>query len=400
MLPAAIFVALCLSLTVMMSSSPDHVADGQQTPETDVIDSAYGRQTPETDAIDSVMKIYTYIKWGDALNPRYINLNNDQFLIESEEGLQFWDVPSNSLSRPKFPGNKTRLDLGNPGGRGKWVRLGNAPAGTAFVGVVDSVEPHTLFWWNEETRQFSSSLEIENKYSPPALITVGSHYLLLCWKKDDRSRIVRHIITTSKLVHLNQSEGTTSLEWVQPNDPEAKVAILSAGIIGQVDGFDPIAENDVNQPVFYDVSLCGWEINNSPEDTRWIFDKAVRSREPTIKPYFLSDGRVLLGEDQLRQSLLWDVETNSWIRVEAPMEKSPIFHREGTDEPVMSFGFSSKIVEFLDTKTMKWVRSRQRLPNGIDANIEPLRNGNALVMMREFGGVVGIVAPIDAVTRE
>lgn len=352
------------------------------------------------DAFDSVMATYTVIQWRDNLNPSYANLGNDQFLVDTRLGLLLWDEPSNNFNQPVFPPSidAATLNLFNETDIA-WARLGNSPADTlvniSMDGGSDQLPRilNTLLWWDGNHHRFAAALSIAKTKSAPHLLSLGPHHALLCTR-----------FNGSKVVRLHRTDGKSSMMLAESEDIEALAALQSTGVVGKVDGFEELTETNITRPVYYDTSHCGWEIRNLPDIAiKPFLDRKTRKSDLLIKPYFLADGQILLSEVEyfdgqywrnMNPPLLWRPKTQSWAAIEHTSGDGGGIHRAGQGEPVMSYAFQSKIVEFLDTKSMHWVRSRQVLPDGYDANIEPLSNGNAVVFMRDNpGGQVGLIAP-------
>lgn len=355
------------------------------------------------DAFDSVMATYTLIEWRDNLNPSYANLGNDQFLVDTRQGLLLWDEPSNIFSQPVFPPgiDAATLNLFNET-EIAWARLGNSPADTLINISMDGGSDqlprilNTLLWWDGNHHRFAAALSIAKTNSAPHLLSLGPHHALLCTR-----------FNGSKVVRLHRTDGKSSLMLAESEDIAARAALQSTGVVGKVDGFEELTETNMTSPVYYDTSHCSWEIRNLPDIAiKPFLDRKTSKSDPIIKPYFLADGQILLSEVEyfdgqywrhMNPPLLWRPKTQSWAAIEHTSGDGGRIHRAGQGEPVMSHAFQSKIVEFLDTKSMHWVRSRQVLPDGylsVGANIEPLSNGNAVVFMRDNpGGQVGLIAP-------
>ncbi len=349
---------------------------------------------------NSIMATYATINWVNDLNPRYVNLDNDQFLLETKNGVVFWDVPSNKFSSPSslpnvgIPNHLSNTpDYNNQ----NLARLGNKPSGTALI----SVNPkggatHELLWWNGQKRQLDAALPLDRGAPVPALLALDQRHLLLCfWGKN------------GKVARLDQMGDAQNLRWVAANDPDARTALLAAGIIGVVEGFGVLEKDSTNPPVYFDISHCGWEIASPPKEIAAFLNKSTRRHPPEIKPYFLKDGRILLNEVKyfdehefrvrIKRPLVWHPQTSSWIGIEPTINGGSEIHYAGIHEPVISQSFHSRIIEFLDTKSMHWQRSKQLLPEDQSIpSIEPLSIG-ALVFLQRTGEV-GIVTPMtDAI---
>jgi hypothetical protein len=341
---------------------------------------------------DTVMFPYAGIKWKDKLNPSYANLGNDQFLLDTKDGLVLWDVPTNIVFQPSLSSEIGDLKL-EPLDRDaslEYAQMGSPAVGT-LVRLTRADQSTIVLWWDGKLRSFVAALNLDKAIGKPDLLPLDSNHALLCSS------------SVSKVIRIQQSGGKVSIQWETTDNAAVRTAMKAMGVVGKVEGFGALNENDTERPVFFDTSLCRWEIKNPPEHIKQYLDKRTRKYTPFTKPYFLEDGRTLISEvsyfdgqywRNMNPPLLWQPKTHSWVAIEHTSGDGGDIHRSGQNEPVMAHSFQSNTVEFLDTKTMHWISSRQRLPDCRSPNIEPLSNGNALVIMRDDFGRVGIVAPL------
>lgn len=339
---------------------------------------------------DSVMPVYSRIDWRDPLNFDYANLGNDQFLLDTKQGLMLWNVPDNTFSKPDFTPETSKNRWTPPDidhSWMAWVRLGRS-AGDTLVSLSSDAQNTLLLWWDGKKRRFAAALNMEGQ-TGPKLLSLGADYVLVCSQNRD-----------SKVLRLGQIEGNVSLTWEGEDNPEALAALRATGVVGSVHGFKTLTAEDLERPVYFDTSHCGWEIKNPPEHIKPFLDKKTRKSVPGIKPYFLADGRILLSEVEyfdgqywrnMNPPLLWQDKTRNWLALEHTAGDGGRINNSGQGEPVTSYAFQSVIVEFFDSKTLHWVRSQQRLPESYNVHIEPLRDGRAVVFLD--GNRVGLIAP-------
>ncbi len=367
----------------------------------------FGNANPQNDPYDSAMPTYAQINWKDPLNLSYVNLGNDQLLVDTTNGVQLWDIPTNRLSAPKFSPSLSSFNLKalDYGTFQNWARLGGVPVGTALVsfGAGNDRAGYTILWWDGASRQFSASLPVDWGRGSPRVLALGPRLLLVCGYS-----------VGSKVARLHQSGGESRLEWEHAGNPEARDALRRKGVVGTVIGFGPLSETGSDRPVLYDATRCGWEFRDPPKELAAYLDRKTRRHDPSIKPYFLADGRILVSEvsyfnhdkkhwQDMNPPLLWEPATRRWRAIEPTSGRGGQHHRVGSEAPVMSHAFASKIIEFLDVRTMKWTRSRQRLPDVqvTRAHLEPLSNGSVLVLtVTPFtpGGTTGLVVPMRTST--
>ena len=350
-------------------------------------------------AFDSVMVPLLRVDWRNPLNPRFAPLGDDVFLFDTNQGVKLWDAVTNQSTDPEFAAHLRASPMSVIAGKHSQAMLGNAPRGAALVGGSYGQESSALWWWDGAARRFTAVLPLDVQRGEPDLLQLGPHHLLLCTRRTNTSEVVR----------LQQNAEITVLERVAANDAAALAALQATGVKGWVQGFGILKNVDQDQPLAYDVSHCGWEMRHAPDKLKRFFDPVTPGSEPSLTPYFLQDGRILLGGadyhdgknwQSMNPPLLWDGHAKRW---------NPIEHWRGdgarnsalskqSREPVVSVAFQSDVVEFLDLKTLRWSRSVQRLPEGYGAHVEPLSSGKALVLMFDSGtpstGVVGQVQPM------
>jgi hypothetical protein len=210
---------------------------------------------------------------------------------------------------------------------------------------------------------------------------------------------------------LRRSAGTPAPSWVAQGDGGARKALLARGVVGTVQGFGALSLAGSQPPVFYDAQRCGWELKQPPAELVPHLDRERRGdNHPTIKPYFLSDGRVLVSElayfDTVKQGwrhianpLLWDARAGVWRPLVAFRSERPSWHRSGQQEPVLTLGRGAALVEALPLPTLTWQRFNEQLPYAVDWLLEPLQSGQVLVVNRAteptLRGVVGRITLSD-----
>lgn len=353
------------------------------------------------------------IDWVTPVNPSYVNLGDDLFLFGTRQGIQQWDFATLQLHPLKFSDaagvqRLERLAYGNTA----WARLGaargsvgaqglrGASTGTVFVAVTHD-RAASLLWWNPADSSIAASLSIPGQADDSKVLQIAPNYALLCDFSEGAS-----------VVKISRRGEAVTLEWATDGDPLAKSALLDRGVVGSVKGFGSLVAASGRgsiDPVFYDASRCGWEMRNPPPDLRTYLDKATRSSLPIVKPYFLSDGSVLVPEisyhdgkypRNLQSALLWAPGATKWKQLEATRGGGNVTHRGGQTEPVLAVGSESSVVEFFDVATLQWVRSVESLnispyqwyPR---VQLEPLSSGKALVILSDhsYPGTVGVMTP-------
>jgi hypothetical protein len=350
---------------------------------------------------NSVMPTLIRVDWRDPGSPRYANLGNDQFLFETKYSVQLWDYASNKLSPPTYAlpiegvGIDRRIHWQVPVDQlSHWptVRLGDAPAGTAVVARIRADTHPVLLWWNGKSRAFAARLPINEEVEFPNLLRLGPRHVLLCGK-------------ASAVARLNQTQAGARLEWAAGADAEARQVLERTGVVGTVRGFGSLADLNPALPIYFDTTSCAWAIKNPPAHLKPQLNAPADDRAPRIKPFFLADGRILIAGGNYHDGhywkgidppLLWNAESARWTEIERTGGGRDSDYRAGSEEPVIVRSSGSPIIQFLDSKNMRWSRSLEQVNRNGDgfSHIETLSDGSALVLQVPIfnlsdSGVVG-----------
>jgi len=348
---------------------------------------------------DQPMPELLRIDWAEPLNPGVVPLGQDRFLFDTRAGVRLWDAASAQWLplKTEVPATSAALD------RLKFGFQNVAPVGvgTLLLGLGRDPGRATLWGWNAATQSLAAALPLDGP-NPKGwrLQALDVQHVLAC-HPDQGARVVRWA-------------AGAPLRWVADGDAAARAALRGKGVVGAVQGLGPMALPAAaaqRPPVFYDAQRCAWEMTEPPADLAPHLDPQRRGdRHPTIKPYFLSDGRVLVSEfqyfDTARSAtrwhpnpLLWDASARRWQVLAAYRSERPAAHRSGQNEPVLAVGMGAGLVEALHLGTMRWRRYNEQLPFAWDWILEPLSSGQLLVVGRatdeKYRGIVGRLTPSD-----
>ena len=348
---------------------------------------------PDDQAADEA-PVYAVLDWPDR-SARYVHLGADQYLISTKSGMQVWDALHNRLQEADgWPVHNRFEDHA-------WARLAT---GTLVVAESHSDKDEALpalVWWDAASRRFSAPLAAQPAVSVRALVRIDEYRALAClatnnprWNSDD----VPHF--RAAVVEVQDAAPRWGSATAQ--------ALQDANILGPVDGVGTVAEPAEAAklgPVFFNTSTCRWGIRHPPVEMQDVKSLDLMHQR-------LPDGRIVVSHARwdrasdgqttsLAAPLLWSEPEQRWITLDntaqAPTDPYP-FRAYGIDDPVVSLPTSgAEFVEFLDPKTMRWIRSQQRLPESNGQSVGPLSTGEALVFLWNGGGRVLKVGPLRQV---
>lgn len=379
-------------------------------------------QAGEPPALDEPVRAIATVDWIDALNPAYVNLDQDRFLFGTRQGVKTWDYATRGLGELRFEpaAGIARIGLLD-GGSMNWARLGGSGkqtvpgrpglenAGTVFIGLQDVPRTGYLLWWNPDSRSVAAALRLpgEVKFGHHRLLAIGTDLVLLCrWKQD------------ASVAQLLREGSTFRLQWAAAGDPAVRKALLEAGVVGPVQGFDslPYAGDALRDAaVAFDTRFCGWDFVDPPPWLAPLLDRQTRAEPPLMKPYFLRNGSVLVPElkffdtsgkhwIQAQSALIRPRGAREWTQLRSNRGSGNQEHRVGQDEPVLATSARGALLEFFDPSTLGWRRSAERLPGDATyVHAEPLRSGRVLVMLRETApplrGMLALMSPATGDAR-
>lgn len=351
-------------------------------------------QSAETAAYDQVAPVYATINWPDPLNPEFIPLGGGGFLVGTIAGLQHWDANRNVFS--PIPHGPTHLHLL----KHVWVRINDGLPGTLFairgsLSEQNVTLAHSLLWWSWTKQAITASLPLPDGFQPRALVEVWGGHVLVCGV--GASAFLVHADGTG--IKRVATDGQNHLRsWLKPR------SLPLANIVGPVEGLGEFgAARDQAErsqpPIQFDTRSCKWTMTNPP--------KALPpGKELRIKPYSLPSlltPRLVIGQaewfsivknhwETLDTPLLWNARNGSWETIERVAEEggSPgSVSGFGADDPVVNmFHPAPRWIEFLDPVSLRWRRSRERLPEAYNALLAPLDGNRVVAFMGDSGQVV------------
>lgn len=350
------------------------------------------KQSSETDA---VAQTYATVSWPDPMNPRFVNLGADQYLLATSTGMQLWNAKQNTFSEAKdWPMHSA---LGTV-----WARLSEGSLLVAGSHNEKDMPQHHVLWWNAATQSFSRPLPLRQDMLVSDLVSIDSHHALVCMRLNKESRkSADPVQLTAQVVSLREG----ALRWETENSDQLQSAMLAADIRGPVEGMGNTggASTETLPPVIFNTQTCQWEMKALPENMR-------DAQKLYIKHYRLPDGRILIGQadwyspaqghiETLAAPLLWNAASGQWEAIDNTAQDGDdvgMFRSYGINDPVVSVTtVDAEFVEFLDPKTLHWIRSRQKLPQTYGPRLAPLSTGQAIAFLSERGQIL-LLDPIRA----
>ena len=132
-----------------------------------------GAQPSHSPPLHVPAPVYAHISWPDPLNPDYVPLGQDQFLLFTRQGIQRWDVPANRFSSlPDWPAHHGLRDVWAPLGAGRLV------AGRSHDAQDQSTD--VLLWWDAQQQTLSPPLAQAQNIRVTAIVPLGPHHALVC----------------------------------------------------------------------------------------------------------------------------------------------------------------------------------------------------------------------------
>lgn len=341
---------------------------------------------------------YATISWPDRLNPRFVGLGNDYYLLETRTGMQVWDAGHNTFSAAtQWPLHVTPRHLWTNMDKGRLV-VGGSNADTRF---------ESLIWWNGTKQTFSKALALPAGALIMHLLPLGPQYALVCmrigyFKNSPTSIDFDKLPTRAVIVGLASGQ----LRLIADSSTPMQEALVAAGVRGKVEGSAAIADDTKPSklsPLLFNTQNCNWEMRNPPAEL-------ANRPDLTIKHQRLPDGRLLVSHASwyenaqgrhanLTAPYLWEAQQNRWVPIANTAQSGnqpSIFHSYGVDDPVVAVTtVNPKFIEFLDPKSLRWTRSAQDLPIDTYGPVPaPMADGSALVFLSENGHILRLTPMI------
>ncbi|HEY3198550.1 MAG TPA: hypothetical protein VGJ57_11095 [Nitrospirales bacterium] len=346
---------------------------------------------------DSLEKAQTYavVDWPDPMNPKFVNLGGDQYVLATTKGMQIWHARKNVFSESRGWPIHSSLQT-------HWARLAKGTLLVAESHSDEDVLQHTLVWWNPEKQDFSATLPLQEAAFVSELVPINQQHALVCMRTDYGKPGVNFDMLPTKAAVVSHSGG--KLHWETDASKNMRTILLEAHVRGVAEGVGTLDEPESTvkmSPVIFNTASCKWEMRRPPQEI-------AEGRNVTIKHHRLPDGRILIAQAdwysparnsgaELAGPLLWDEAAGAWIAIENTAQagnSGHFFTSYGIDDPVVSVPVvGAEFVEFLDPRTLHWHRSQQKLPDTYAPALGPLSTGEAIVFLREGGRTI-VVNPM------
>lgn len=208
-------------------------------------------------AIGGIAPVIATINWANPENPAAVplSLRGNRFLIETKQGIQFWDsstLKTEPLQQPLADAHL--LDK-------IWKRTNWGASGNGILFAISSGTPTTasrLYWLRDEKTDVEMSLDFPKNFTPTELVDLPSGMALICSSQANYALIVNIIF--GKLMQVTEE-----------NSPGLKKTIQNIGVIGPVDGVGDLEEQtskhdgDRKRPLLFDTRSCSWSARFLPE---------------------------------------------------------------------------------------------------------------------------------------
>lgn len=323
---------------------------------------------------------YARINWLDHVNPHFIALDNDQFLLETKQGIQRWDVHKNTFTAIAGWPDKMFLSWA-------WAPLGNGKIVQAISRDRNTPRINQLLWWDAQQQTFSTPLSQRSGVGIARILPLDAKHAVVCTNPESFPDLKRPAYGHARMVQLEQGQ----LAWVDEPSQEHYQALENIDVRGEIEHF-PNRSGGPTEPVYFDADACDWRIRNPPEE--------IATTGLSVQHYRLSNGQYILAfvdwhdqasgiRKQLTTPLLWDSTTQNWHQVERTSASLvfPSVHQVDRNGPgIVGVDRSFTFVERLDVSSMHWLRSKQliRKARTFSPLAVPLATGQVLVFERSF----------------
>lgn len=325
---------------------------------------------------------YAVFDWPSPLNPAFVRLGDDHFLLSVRAGKQVWDARNNVVGMADgFP---VHTSVGRA-----WAPLAGGTLVSGHAHTAADLRYDVLTWWDGAAKAFSAPLAMPPLRSVQALIPLSERHALACLRTytDDAADGQPTVALLLELV-----DGTPRA--LAPT-AAMRALLAHAGVSGMLDGEHVGGAAATPVPLVFNLANCQWEMRPLPAALAKVSKLRIDHRR-------LPDGRLLVahakffnpatrGWGNLPAPLLWNAASGAWVASDAPLRaaSSPdAVSSYGSAEPVASF--SGTRVEFLDPGTLRSIPSAQRLSGLFMPMLAPLSNGDALLFSRADGVVLRV----------
>ncbi|RTL34956.1 MAG: hypothetical protein EKK53_25260 [Burkholderiales bacterium] len=196
------------------------------------------------------------VDWRRELNPEFVPLGHDRFLLATRTGTKLWDTATRSLEDVKNWPEGRYLD------RESWARLGPH---TLLSDVQRSPDGDGRSWyfrnrqlmlWNGELQRLEPGLELEGYRRVVALLALDSTRALVCLNKAPSPPVEAEL----RVLELSQGR----MHWVDEMPADLRPLLRAARVQGQLLGETLAADAEV--PIAFDLGRCAWTFTQLPKD--------------------------------------------------------------------------------------------------------------------------------------
>jgi hypothetical protein len=339
--------------------------------------------TPALMLEGGIAPVIASINWADPKNPAAIALDYPNFLFDSQEGLQVWNLETLEMTPLIHPLGKVQL-LDFARVRTQYS-ISTAP-GTMFA-VKSPESSVTLFWMPDNQantqpipsgdgrRKVEKQLKLPSGFYPDASLGLSNGSMLLC------SSVSKKAIVAG--IRNNELSLLTSA-----NDSGLYHALQEKGVFGEVEGVGimqtPNSELAYKPPLVFDINTCRWQAKNLPEHMAQGLELLILpdSRLGISAASWLDPTTHEL--QTLRTPLVWDRTSRQWTQRKA--SDVPGLTPQHTTLPLMEEWYYAASpregkFEFLWGGNDRWCESKQSLPVTEDLKLLPIGNDGVLALL-------------------
>lgn len=323
------------------------------------------------------------INWADPKNPAAIALDYPNFLFDSQEGLQVWNLETLEMTPLMHPpGNARLLDFARIRAQssmttslGTMFAVKSPESSVTLYWVPDSQTNTQLISSGDRRRKVEKQLNLPPGFYPDASLGLSDGSMLLCSSASKKAIVAG--------LRNNELSLLTSV-----NDSGLHHALQEKGVFGEVEGVGimqaPDSELAYSPPLVFDINTCRWKAKNLPE-------YMAQGLELLILP----DGRLSISAaswldpathelQTLRAPLVWDRTSRQWTQRKA--SDVPGLAPQHTTLPLMEEWYYAASpregkFEFLWGGNDRWCEPKQSLPVTEDLKLLPIGNDGVLALL-------------------
>lgn len=352
---------------VVADATPAPVSPAQQK----VSESRYDQDAP----------LYAQINWSDPFNPEFADLGNDELLIRTTKGLQWWDIQRNrfkDVDGGPYPSDRVRLH-----------RSARVPGGAFIVMSSTTDRQHRganpsamIVWWDGQDRRLAATLPwTDRSEGNPVLRPLGKSRALVC------HGALEEKVARMRVIEMREGR----IEWVTQDSQELRVQLQQAYVDGDVWLGSESIQVSSSSGVGLSTRTCQWVFKQLPSGIQGFNWIAME------EPVFLEGGKILImsvawgdgsGRNDISSPLAWEPAKAKWTTPFPQLTDGSSFQHIYHANDRAAWRAVGNYQERLNTELWRWERTLHRIgrewmgDNGGAYSLWPLSDGRALVFNR------------------